>query len=919
MVGAGKTGRMRQTFFIGTVLIFGLMYSGSATQVEQIAKRADPTTGNAYLVTLRSHADAAILRTGPLESILRLGNEYLALGNETAAARLRSAGLSVALLAPNVGKQNLALDQRRDRKNVDRHELLYEKESLRLLQVEPSVWLSATATTDLLQIGVHHPRVIYTEPPAYRTVAPRRSAVVSADIDSVINLIEQDSVSSYMHHLQAFYRRLAGTASNRAARDWILSMFQSFGYSSAYIDEFNVGSSYYNVIAVKPGTVYPDYHIVVGAHFDGVGNSPAVDDNASGTAGVLEMARVLSNIETDVTFIFVTFDYEEGGLHGSWDYANRAATQGDQIMLMFNMDMIGFLPNDEYAYLYHGENWYFADLWWQMGQAYTGIYGISAGMSAGSDHYPFYQNGYDVVFVHEYYWSEQYHSERDSTTYINFDYTTRMIKTTLATVHSFGNGGDFDLDGIANEIDNCLFTYNPSQTNSDTDSLGNACDNCPTVDNPAQTDADQDGLGDECDFCPLDPTNDVDADSVCGLVDNCPATYNPNQEDTDGDELGDACDNCSEVFNPAQEDLDGDGIGDSCEVIRSWYVSHDGSGDAPTIQEAIDSTMHGDTVIVGDGVYLGSVNGTIDLRSRRIYFHSENGPEFTVLDAQATELDPRHCIVVADVPPGECIIEGFTISGGYGPIFNGVSSAGGLLCNRASPTVRNCLFIDNVAVAGGAIYEYRGTTEIINCTFAQNSATLGAAVFSYDQAHASLENCLVTSNNQGQPVYCLEQASASAVCTDIFGNAGGDWVGCMAGLNGVDGNFSAEPLFCNAGYGDFHIHDDSPCAAGNNDCHVLIGALSTGCICDCTAHCDLNVDGSIDPLDVAILVNYVYKSLDSRLQTACPGETGDWNCDGGIDPLDVSWYVAYVYKTSGVGPCDPCSCDPYPDNCPEYP
>ena len=276
-------------------------------------------------------------------------------------------------------------------------------------------------------------------------------------------------------------------------------------------------------------------------------------------------------------------------------------------------------------------------------------------------------------------------------------------------------------------------------------------------------------------------------------------------------------------------------------------------------------------------------------------------------------------MVVANVQPGECTIEGFTIRGGYGPVFNGVSSAGGLLCNRASPTVRNCLFVDNTAVAGGAVYAYQGTTELINCTMVENSATLGGAIFSYDKANAILANCLLTSNNQGQAVFCLEGAHATATCTDIFDNAGGDWVGCLAGLNGVDGNFSTDPLFCNAEYGNYHIHTGSPCAAENNDCLTLIGALATGCLCDCNAHCDLNLDESIDPLDVAILVNYVYRSFDSRLSSACPGETGDWNCDGGIDPLDVASYVVYVYKTSGSGPCDPCNCDPYPDNCPSYP
>ncbi|MFC1475807.1 family 16 glycoside hydrolase, partial [Candidatus Zixiibacteriota bacterium] len=77
--------------------------------------------------------------------------------------------------------------------------------------------------------------------------------------------------------------------------------------------------------------------------------------------------------------------------------------------------------------------------------------------------------------------------------------------------------------------------------------------------------------------------------------------------------------------------------------------------------------------------------------------------------------------------------------------------------------------------------------------------------------------------------------------------------------------------------------------------------------CDCTAFCDMDQNGTYDPLDVSYIVNYVYLSLDARpILPNCPGDNGDWNCDAGVDPLDVTWYVQYVYKSLGDGPCDPC-------------
>lgn len=83
-----------------------------------------------------------------------------------------------------------------------------------------------------------------------------------------------------------------------------------------------------------------------------------------------------------------------------------------------------------------------------------------------------------------------------------------------------------------------------------------------------------------------------------------------------------------------------------------------------------------------------------------------------------------------------------------------------------------------------------------------------------------------------------------------------------------------------------------------------------GDVCDpcvCTGLGDLDLNGSINPLDVTILVNYVFKQLDSRVPLPeCPSENGDWNCNDGMTPIDVAMCVAYVYKQFGSGPCDPC-------------
>ena len=90
--------------------------------------------------------------------------------------------------------------------------------------------------------------------------------------------------------------------------------------------------------------------------------------------------------------------------------------------------------------------------------------------------------------------------------------------------------------------------------------------------------------------------------------------------------------------------------------------------------------------------------------------------------------------------------------------------------------------------------------------------------------------------------------------------------------------------------------------------------------CDCIAHCDLDSDDAINPSDAVCIVNFVYKNLDLRQQIPnCPGDNGDWNCDGSVNPVDVVRYVNFVYQGSGVVPCEPCDCEPYPTNCPLWP
>ena len=90
-----------------------------------------------------------------------------------------------------------------------------------------------------------------------------------------------------------------------------------------------------------------------------------------------------------------------------------------------------------------------------------------------------------------------------------------------------------------------------------------------------------------------------------------------------------------------------------------------------------------------------------------------------------------------------------------------------------------------------------------------------------------MNNTVVAFGTAGEGVV----GNVTATCCDIYGNAGGDWVGTIAGQLGQDGNICEDPLFCDPENGDFTLHCTSPCAPftpPNTECD-LIGAWPIGC------------------------------------------------------------------------------------------
>ncbi len=126
---------------------------------------------------------------------------------------------------------------------------------------------------------------------------------------------------------------------NNLAADYLKQKLNSYG--NLNVVENNYSATGRNIIATQTGTTNPNNVYIISAHYDSVANYSA-DDNATGTAAVLETARILSNYCIENTIIYALWDEEEEGLIGSKNYAADARLKNKNILGVINLDMIGY-------------------------------------------------------------------------------------------------------------------------------------------------------------------------------------------------------------------------------------------------------------------------------------------------------------------------------------------------------------------------------------------------------------------------------------------------------------------------------------------------------------------------------------------------------------------------------------------------
>ena len=179
-----------------------------------------------------------------------------------------------------------------------------------------------------------------------------------ARIRNLMNQVSVDSLTATIDHLQSYHTRRWDSRMVYDVQDWLYDTYREMGLDTVLLHDFPVvlHDTLYetsdNVIAIQRGLVYPDEYVVCGAHYDSYNNSPGdpdslrapgADDNASGSSGILETARLLSQCKFERSILYCGWAAEEIGLIGSAAFAKDCADHLLDIVGYFNLDMIGYL------------------------------------------------------------------------------------------------------------------------------------------------------------------------------------------------------------------------------------------------------------------------------------------------------------------------------------------------------------------------------------------------------------------------------------------------------------------------------------------------------------------------------------------------------------------------------------------------
>lgn len=311
------------------------------------------------------------------------------------------------------------------------------------------------------------------------------------DIQDFVDQVDSNELISNLEYIEGIRHYSANPAHLNAIRDSIDNIFNYYGLATERQEFDYNGNDGFNILGRKPGLKDEAITFIIDGHYDGVSNSPAADDNGSAVAGVLEILRVLSQYDFEHSIRFIGFDFEELGLIGSQRYVQNAIKNYEDVQGVLNFEMIGYysdeinsqtLPNgfeilfpqevqdieDEdnkgnFLVVVGNENsnslitefenhaaTYVPDL--RIISLEVPGNGEVAPDLRRSDHTPFWESGRKALMLTDGADTRNfnYHTPADTIGTLNFDFMTKNVKATLATLAELavpisGNTDHYDL------------------------------------------------------------------------------------------------------------------------------------------------------------------------------------------------------------------------------------------------------------------------------------------------------------------------------------------------------------------------------------------------------------------------------------------------------------------------------------------
>ncbi|OIQ36810.1 MAG: hypothetical protein BM563_10080 [Bacteroidetes bacterium MedPE-SWsnd-G1] len=264
---------------------------------------------------------------------------------------------------------------------------------------------------------------------------------IKDEVQKVVNEASEHRVYGYESDLYKFGSKYISKPGNDMASQYIFDQFKSFGYDAEF-QWFTPKRKTYNektanVIATLKGTTNPEIVYVVSSHYDSVEDGPGADDNTSGTAALLEAARIMAKNPMPCTIMFLAFTGEEAGLLGSREFVRQAVADNINIVGALNNDMVGWANNSRLDNTIRYSNEGIRDIQHAAASIFTNMITYDAFYYKNTDAHAYYEAYGDIVGGIGSYpvlGNPYYHQWNDNLETINHQLVNEVAKTTTATL-----------------------------------------------------------------------------------------------------------------------------------------------------------------------------------------------------------------------------------------------------------------------------------------------------------------------------------------------------------------------------------------------------------------------------------------------------------------------------------------------------